>query len=654
MNKLVKKHQKKLLAVFTAGLMVIFVMSSASSFNGGASDPVWATIGSEKLHAQEISDSRRLWDRLQKIPIANLPGERPGQMVSAASILGLDAVELISRDPDSFLLLQKEAQRMGLTASNDGVEELMQNQRALNEKSSTEQVLETRQAFTALLLVKAGYDRAVSVIKTPSPQKKYDAAMMGQSLKVNLITYDANEFKPAVPAPSADQLKAQFDKYANELADRPTETNPFGFGYKYPDRVKLEYLSVRREDLRNAVKKSKADADWELEARKQYIRNAGDYPTSRPSAPALPVGVAAPSTQPTTRPLAFADYRDQIVSQLQDAAEEKLLDDVRKKIASTMAGDWAAYKQAVNPTTKPTTQPAAGPNASIGVPYGSADYLPKLALTIQQEFKFLPQVLRFNRDWQTQKDLAGLPGLGSAQFETDFRLGGRPLPFPQYATLLLDALGHVPSSRDPAPTLSILSPAPGLEDDSRNLHFFRITAVDPAHAATDMGTFTAEVEANYKTSSATTQAKAAIDKLLPIAQSSGLDAAALSTGRKVQTIDRVTSQGLSPTKDLTLKPESERTLAKASLDLLKKVPEITAGRALAVVELPRDGKVMLISLAEVTPLWPAEMAYQFEAYFAAPTSNVLERSFRESWFDAKEVEKRLQYKSELKKEKSSS
>ncbi len=651
MNKLVKKHQKKLLAVFTAGLMVIFVMSSASSFNSGPSDPVVATIGDEKIHAQEQYDSRRLWERLQKIPIANLPSARADQMVSAASILGQDAVELINREPESFLLLQKEAQRMGLIASRDGVEELMKNQRALSDTSPVEQVLETRQAFTALLLVKAGYERAISVMKTPTPQKKYDAAMMGQSLKVNLITYDSNEFKSALPAPSAVELKTQFDKYANELAERPSESNPFGFGYKYPDRVMLEYLSVRRTELHDAVKKSKSDADWELEARKQYLRYASDYPTSRPSAAPLAASTTAPSTLPTTRPLAFADYRDQIVNQLQSAAEDQMLDGVRKKIASTMAGDWAAYKQAVNPTTKPTTQPAAGPMSSIGVPYGSAEYMPTLALVIKQGFKFVPQVLRFNRDWQTEKDLAGLPGIGSAELEFDYRQQTRPLTFPQYATLLLDAMGHVPSSRDPAPTLSILSPAPGLEDESRNVHFFRITAVDPAHAATDMKPFAAQVEADYKSAAATAQAKSAAEKILPIALSSGLDAAAVSTGRKVLTIERITSQGVSPTKDLTLKPESERTLAKAALDLLKKGPEIVAGKAVAVVELPRDGKAMVISIAEAAPVWPAEMAYQFEAYFASQTTGVLERSFRESWYTAAEVEKRLQYKSELKKEK---
>jgi len=659
MFKSIKKHQKKLLAVFGVGLMITFVVQTGSSYygGGGSSNPVVGTVNGEKIYAQEQIDSRRMWDRLKRTGIANLPGVPQGQVASALVLLGDEAAGLINREPDTFLLLQKEAKRMGLAASNDGVEELMHNQRTLNETATVDEVNDLRESFAALLLVKAGYERALSVIKTPDPQKQYDLAMLGQTMKVNYITYDANEFKPSIPPPTPEQLKQQFDKYANELADQPSASNPFGFGYKYPNRVMVEFLTIRRPDLRDAVKKSKDDAAWEVDARKQYYRNAADYPTSRPSkTDNLPVGIAAPASQPTsqptTKPLAFADYRQQIIDQLLDDAEAKVLEDARKKIATTMQTDWAAYKAAVNPTTAPTSQPAAGPVTSVGVAYGSPEYLAKLALSIQQEFKFLPQVNRFAKDWLTEKDLAGLPGVGIASLESEDPQG-QPLTFPEYAIYLLDAFGHQPSPRDPAPTLSVLSPSPALTDFSRNVHFFRVIAADPAHAAKEMTPFSAQLETDYKLAAATDKAKLEADKVLAIAKTSGLDAAAVSAGRKVQSLDRVTARGVAPTNDLTLKPESERELIKAAFDLLKHGDDIKSGKAVAEVQLSRDGKVLLIGPTEIAPVWQAATTYQVESRLVREMSSQLEQQFRVNWFDAKEVERRTQYQPESKKEKSS-
>ncbi len=146
----------------------------------------------------------------------------------AVALLSQEAVQLINHEPDTFLLLQKEAIRMGLAPSADRVEELMNNQITLDSKSSPEDVYATRQAFSAIVLVRAGYERASSVLKVTAPEKQYQAAMMGQKIKLSYLAFDVAEFKPAVPAATTEQLKAQFDKYANVLADQPSETNPFG------------------------------------------------------------------------------------------------------------------------------------------------------------------------------------------------------------------------------------------------------------------------------------------------------------------------------------------------------------------------------------------------------------------------------------------
>ncbi|CAN5485234.1 hypothetical protein BH10PLA1_BH10PLA1_21750 [soil metagenome] len=215
----------------------------------------------------------------------------------------------------------------------------------------------------------------------------------------------------------------------------------------------------------------------------------------------------------------------------------------------------------------------------------------------------------------------------------------------------MDAFGHQASPRDAAPTLSLLSPSPALTDPSRNVYFFRVFAADPAHSSQDLTPFGAQVEADFKLSAAVSAARAEVDKLAAIANASGIEAAAKSAGRKVYTSGKITGNGIASTADLTLKPESKRTLVKAAFELLKRGEDIKAGKAIAVVELPLDGKVLLVSAIDVTPLLPDEVSYLGESYFSRQTTERVEQIFRIQWFSPKEVEKRTNYRSDVKKDK---
>jgi len=301
-------------------------------------------------------------------------------------------------------------------------------------------------------------------------------------------------------------------------------------------------------------------------------------------------------------------------------------------------------------TTQPATRPVTGPMTALGVSYDSPEYLPKLALAIQAEFKVLPKVVRHAKDWMSVKDLAALPEISAATLPMEDPRMGEP-PFAEYAIAYLDAFGHKPARNDVGPTLSILSPSPALSDPSRNIYFFRIFAADPAHSTHDLTPFGAQVEADYKLVTAMASARAQVDKLLPIASASGVDAAAKSVGRKTFVTGRISRRGMAPMADLPLKPESQETLSAAAFDLLKRGNDVKSGKAVAVVELPREGKVLLVSVNEVTQLLPEEVAYLGETYFGRARAQYLEQAFTRQWYNPQEVEKRTQFRSEIKKEK---
>src|SRR5436305_1287416 len=78
----------------------------------------------------------------------------------------------------------------------------------------------------------------------------------------------------STPTPTPEQLNEQFNRYRNALpAEFETQpemnpldpqsseawkarqaADPFGFGYKYPDRVKLQYISISRDEVRKGIR----------------------------------------------------------------------------------------------------------------------------------------------------------------------------------------------------------------------------------------------------------------------------------------------------------------------------------------------------------------------------------------------------------------
>jgi len=66
----------------------------------------------------------------------------------------------------------------------------------------------------------------------------------------SLVTRDPCDERRAT---SDEELLEHFNKYKNFFAGEVSEENPYGFGYKLPDRVQLEYIAVKLDDISPAV-----------------------------------------------------------------------------------------------------------------------------------------------------------------------------------------------------------------------------------------------------------------------------------------------------------------------------------------------------------------------------------------------------------------
>ena len=170
MYRFIQRNNKKLLAVFAAFLMVVFILPAGIDQFGGGSDPVLATIGDEDVHASELQAAEREWRMLSELraggPRTQFGGQLPfafrlgwNEMSELELMQGLPPVPVraISANPRLFLLLQHEAQRLGIAVSDDRVNDVMVNELAGAIPSDRQAVELLRRAVRNFLAVQTAY-----------------------------------------------------------------------------------------------------------------------------------------------------------------------------------------------------------------------------------------------------------------------------------------------------------------------------------------------------------------------------------------------------------------------------------------------------------------------------------------------------------------
>jgi hypothetical protein len=80
-------------------------------------------------------------------------------------------------------------------------------------------------------------------------QIMHDVKWENERMDVEFVQFDSAVFAENQPEPTQDQISAHFDQYKKYFPGEVTEQNPYGFGYKLPDRVRLEYIAVKLDDV---------------------------------------------------------------------------------------------------------------------------------------------------------------------------------------------------------------------------------------------------------------------------------------------------------------------------------------------------------------------------------------------------------------------
>lgn len=654
MNKWMQRNRGKLLAVLGVILMVIFILPPAfNRINPGKQ--VIAYIGKTPITAVEAMEAESEWKLLDGGSLVIKPGQianQSAQFPLATGILGPLAAQQITQHgrDDMFLLLLREARQMGVQVSTDQVDRVMD---ACVLVSAPPQGIDVRTAVEHLLMVRNAFDMVNDAAKVSQPLRQYVLAEQYQNLTVNLVEFTAGPHIQDVPAPTTQQVEEQFAHYKDVIAESVDRTvDPFGFGYKYPTRVQLQYVQVARDQVKTAVTRSRSDYDWEVEAAKYYQTHPEEFAATEPqTSPASTQAASGPTTQattgPTTRP--FDAVKNEIRDKLIEQETDRLARRVQDRIYSVLSADWLDYSRkstdapaatSAGGAQPPATLPASGAasTSSLGVPYDSFEYLQKLAALVQKELGVLPKIDQVAQ-YQSLEQLQKLPGIGSAM------TSGRDM-FATYAMISAEAIVSGNANAQLG-ALRLWEPSQIMSDITGDSYMFRLTAAQAAHAPADLDVdaIRQKVESDLRLKAAYEQAKVAAEQLLTAAQSSDdLVAAAAAARRPVITAGPFDGTSNTPIANYPLGPDARDAFVQQAITLLNKAAQTGKPHPLQLIELPREGKILVAQLASVQPRWQADDTVQMEMAVDREL-RIQQRQFMESqWFDFDDLANRLAYR----------
>jgi hypothetical protein len=217
-----------------------------------------------------------------------------------------------------WILLTEEARTAGIRVPNEEVGKLLEGVIPQLFKSSYAQVMPSIMnrfnapeeriltTFGKLLAVLQYAQVICSAENVTTSQIKHMASGESESLNAELVQFKASYFANKDEIPPEQTVAAQFDKYKDNFPGTVSEANPFGFGYRLPDRVQFDYLALKLSDVASITKPV-----TEEEAEQYYQQNRERQFTQK-----VPKDPNDPMPQ-VTQVKSYAEVADTIRHQLQ-------------------------------------------------------------------------------------------------------------------------------------------------------------------------------------------------------------------------------------------------------------------------------------------------------------------------------------------------
>jgi len=580
MFKFLRKYDKWILAVGGTLLMITFLVPQAIqglSQYSAQTGATWATVGAPPATIS-VGDADRL--RRQSRLIDSLGAGNMLNQLGAGS------------DPAHWYLLLREAEAAGLVGGPSSgyafAEQLAANS---GEGVTPEMVIATLGGQAGLsypdtldtLADVQGVARLMALVSSAGrfsdTRLRGAAARKGLGVSGDVVVIDARN-DTTIPVPAADEaaLQAQLDAHAEDLEGDGER----GFGYRIPDRFRIEWMTISKEAVRASLEDSPELAPIEL--RKAFQRNPQKFGAGNTSTSAT-----APS---------FAAYADAVRTTLLD----ELVDERMKEIAKFADDRLQFPRRGLERTGLHLELSADWPTRRTP--------LPVLASEIAAEFGVpAPIHMTSGDDWLEADDLSDRDRFGDIANAGTELFGRTRTPLSKLVPSLREFGG--------SETIPVQSGVafPPLSTATGDLVIARVTAADSAHAPADLAEVREQVAADLD---AVVRYDALVERLPEIestARTEGMRAVADAYGVPLEyaadirqaNLEFLIQYGLSvgtPIPGLGTDPDAIAAVIERAMEIDPTLPvaDQPAESRIFAIPVPEKLAVVLVSIDSVTPL----------------------------------------------------
>ena len=634
--KVFRRYNHVLLMVFMSLLLITFLIPQSVRGCGnqaGFNDPMGMAFG-ETFYQSDV--------------------QRASNDMEIVYSLGLAQFRI---EPVNSFLLMEEARRLGVRVSRDHIKEELAAGPAGGQVSavaarmgrSVDSVYDAIGRFAAFNMAAQWQLEPAALDSLPRTEVAYRDQTQEAVVQLSVIPNDA--FLAQVAEPTEEEIKAHFDQGKDRITAH--DDDGFKFGYRYSDRVAIEYLTVDPAKIKNDIRVSSR------EAQEHYDQNPTKYYDT------VPRLVTPPSSQPSAprferRKLTFEEARERVKNDKRElkAAEaaQRLMNDVKR----AAHGPWA--------------NAGMGEDKYLIVPAGVADI----------SFEGLRE--RFSRKQQVERkypveyhkiELLDLEGLQQLDDISRAQASGSRGVGASFATMALRVKGLATIAEgdsvkglnpmEPSELLMINKTALGQPSRPYQAFIFRVIQIAPAAPPASVDEVRDQVIEDLKLMSAHKIAKGHAERMLSAAQADGLRAAVAAESELRQLLlDAETAAGeeaggtvpfdkkyadgfepFKPTGKLTRRSFFDARVGTAG-PLPEKVFELAdqpapeGGRRVAAVQLISSHKWVLVELEEVKPLYQegfdrhlvrsSQQPFKIETYL-----------FQSDWFKSDNIRARTRY-----------
>lgn len=438
--------------------------------------------------------------------VSGSEAERLRRESRLAGLVGSQAITVLgaSEDPAHWYLLSREAQEAGLVGGvADGrarLADLAAQSNVPESQAMGALMRESRLSSTEVLETLAkvnGIERMLGLVLN-SGARLSDVRLRQASARLQLgasgdvVVLDAATASvPGLAAPSEEALKAQLDKWGST----PKGQGDKGFGYRLPDRLKVQWMRIPATSVADLVDRS--DLLSNVELRKYWLENRAEFQTAESLA----------SEAPT-----FESMRDTVRAKVR----ERMIAQKRTEIAKFLADEMAMAMRGVTQRNGYYDIPEGGvPGATLA----------SLSELVQKRFGIAaPEMGSVTDRWIEPRELDAVAGLGTA---TTDRFGSTPVNASQLAASVREFGGK--------PTLVAQRgvPCPVLTAPDGDLFVCTFTETDASRAPASVDEVRDAVTADVRRIEAYERLVATMAEITALASSGGLQAVASAYGSKI-------------------------------------------------------------------------------------------------------------------------